>query len=258
MKITALIENTQRQGRSDLRNEWGLSLHIAHNNKNILFDLGTSGAFIKNATRLGCSIEEVDAAVISHHHVDHGGGLGAFLSANQKARVYLSANPKDCYLQILRVLKRYVGLNKSLFAQYADRIEFINQPTEVFPQVFLINEIQQVYPLPRCNRFLFVKSAGHLALDDFAHELLMVKGINPRKVAPTKYYYLPFFLLIPVTKWLYSQKGMREMFEGHIQHSPVEMKDMYFTLLARGKKYGVDMPIYEGYQKYLEDYFSKL
>jgi hypothetical protein len=29
-------------------------------------------------------------------------------------------------------------------------------------------------------------------------------------------------------------------------------------LLALGKKYGVEMFIYEGYQKYLEDYFSKL
>lgn len=89
-------------------------------------------------------------------------------------------------------------------------------------------------------------------------EICVRQGINPRKVVPTKYYYLPFFLLVPVTKWLYSQKGMREMLEGHIQHSPVEMKDMYFTLLARGKRYGVEMPIYEGYQKYLEYYFNKL
>lgn len=89
-------------------------------------------------------------------------------------------------------------------------------------------------------------------------EICVRQGINPRKVAPTKYYYLPFFLLIPVTKWLYKQRGMREMFEGHIQHSPIEMKDMYFTLLARGKKYGVEMPVYKGYQQHLEDYFSKL
>jgi ketopantoate reductase len=88
-------------------------------------------------------------------------------------------------------------------------------------------------------------------------EICVRQGINPRKVAPTKYYYLPFFLLVPVTKWLYNQKGMREMIEGHIQHSPVEMNDMYFTLLAQGKKYGVDMPIFAGYQKYLEAYFSK-
>jgi 2-dehydropantoate 2-reductase len=89
-------------------------------------------------------------------------------------------------------------------------------------------------------------------------EICVGQGINPRKVAPTKYYYLPFFLLVPVTKWLYSQKGMREMIEGHIQHSPVEMNDMYFTLLAQGKKYGIKMPVYESYQVHIMDYFRDI
>lgn len=84
------------------------------------------------------------------------------------------------------------------------------------------------------------------------------QGIDPRTVTPTKYYYLPFFLLVPATKWLYAQKGMREMFVGHMQHSPGEMKDMYFTLLAEGQKYGVEMPVYASYQKQVEDYFSRL
>jgi 2-dehydropantoate 2-reductase len=82
------------------------------------------------------------------------------------------------------------------------------------------------------------------------------QGINPKKVAPTKYYYLPFFILIPFTQWIYNQKGMQEMFEGHVQHSPEEMKDMYFTLLALGKKYEVDMPVFSGYLPYVEKYFN--
>lgn len=89
-------------------------------------------------------------------------------------------------------------------------------------------------------------------------EICIKQGINPRKVAPTRYYYLPFFLLVPLTRWLYNKKGMREMFEGHVKHSPEEMKDMYFTLLAQGKKYGIRMPVYEGYQKYVLDYFRKM
>lgn len=89
-------------------------------------------------------------------------------------------------------------------------------------------------------------------------EICTRQGIRPRKVAPTKYYYLPFFLLIPVTKWLYRQKGMREMFEGHVRHSPDEMKDMYYTLLEQGKKYEIPMPVYQDYQKYVEAYFSQV
>lgn len=79
------------------------------------------------------------------------------------------------------------------------------------------------------------------------------QGINPRKVSPTKYYYLPFFLLIPFTKWIYRQKGMQDRFEGHVQHSPEEMKDMYYTLLQLGKKYGINIPVYESYLPYLKE-----
>lgn len=82
------------------------------------------------------------------------------------------------------------------------------------------------------------------------------QGINPRKVTPTKYYYLPFFVLVPFTQWIYKKKGMREMFEGHVQHSPDEMKDMYFTLLQIGKKYEVEMPVYSGFLPYVEKYFN--
>ena len=88
-------------------------------------------------------------------------------------------------------------------------------------------------------------------------EICIKQGINPKAVAPTCYYYLPFFILVPFTRWLYNKKGMREMFEGHVKHSPAEMKDMYFTLLAQGKKYGIKMPVCEGYQKYVSDYFQK-
>jgi ketopantoate reductase len=83
------------------------------------------------------------------------------------------------------------------------------------------------------------------------------QGINPHKVSPTRYYYLPLFLLVPLTRWLYRQNGMREMFEGHIQHSPREMKDMYFTLLNKGNQYGVEMPVFTGFQQYIVKFGAK-
>lgn len=89
-------------------------------------------------------------------------------------------------------------------------------------------------------------------------QICIKQGINPKKVVPTKYYYLPFFILIPFTQWIYRQSGMKEMFEGHVQHSPNEMKDMYFSLLELGKKYEVDMPVYNGYLPYVEGYFNSL
>lgn len=77
MKITSIIENTSTIG---LPVEHGLSLYVQlDNGQNVLFDMGQRRLFTENAERLGLSISNVDTAIISHGHYDHGGGLRAFL-----------------------------------------------------------------------------------------------------------------------------------------------------------------------------------
>lgn len=55
----------------------------------ILFDVGASELFLKNAEKLGVNITDVDFLVISHGHYDHGGGLKTFFKENTKAKVFL-------------------------------------------------------------------------------------------------------------------------------------------------------------------------
>lgn len=88
MRITALTENTAR--RADITAEHGLSLYIETAKKRVLFDMGQSDLFLRNAAVLGIDLSRVDAAVISHGHYDHGGGLAAFLQINDHAPVYVS------------------------------------------------------------------------------------------------------------------------------------------------------------------------
>ena len=73
MKITVLCENTSCREGIDF--EHGLSLFIETKEKNILFDMGASELFARNAQKLGVDISSADIAVISHGHYDHGGGL---------------------------------------------------------------------------------------------------------------------------------------------------------------------------------------
>lgn len=70
--------------------EHGVSLYIeTGNGLKVLFDTGQSDLFAHNAARLGIDLREVDLAVISHGHYDHGGGLNEFLRINTKAPVYI-------------------------------------------------------------------------------------------------------------------------------------------------------------------------
>lgn len=88
MRVVSLTENTTC--RPDIGAEHGLSLYIETAGKRILFDMGQSDLFLRNAALLGIDLSRVDAAVLSHGHYDHGGGLATFLQINCHAPVYVS------------------------------------------------------------------------------------------------------------------------------------------------------------------------
>ena len=144
MKITTLIENHTSDAIPDLTAEHGLSLHIEYDGQSILFDTGATGAFSDNAARLGVDLSAVDLVVLSHHHYDHGGGLSAFLETNSHAKVYLrTADEGEPYVRAFGLIRRYIGLDKTLFERYADRFIFVDQFLEIAPGVFVFAKIAQ-------------------------------------------------------------------------------------------------------------------
>ena len=79
MKVTVLLENATPTSRLAARH--GLALWVEAAGRRILFDMGPDAAFLANAEELGIDVATADAAVLSHGHADHGGGLGAYLAA---------------------------------------------------------------------------------------------------------------------------------------------------------------------------------
>ncbi|MDD3063756.1 MAG: MBL fold metallo-hydrolase [Anaerostipes sp.] len=97
LKITTLIENNS-DDNGQLLYEHGLSLYIETDGKNILFDTGESGNFIKNAKSLNKNLEILDYCIISHGHYDHSGGIEKFISEVEKVPQFIVGeeffNPK--------------------------------------------------------------------------------------------------------------------------------------------------------------------
>nr|NJM03964.1 MBL fold metallo-hydrolase [Desulfobacula sp.] len=175
MRIVALIENTTQEGRGDPTAEHGLSLHIEHKGKHILFDTGATGAFARNAEKLGIDLGAVDTLVLSHHHFDHGGGLARFLELNQKAKIYLrKSKAEHFYFRALGLINKYIGLDQELLRKHTGRFEPVEGFTRILPGVSILTEIPRPYDLPRGNRKLFVKKGAAYAPDDFGHELILV------------------------------------------------------------------------------------
>jgi 7,8-dihydropterin-6-yl-methyl-4-(beta-D-ribofuranosyl)aminobenzene 5'-phosphate synthase len=175
VRITTLIENSPSDSDAQLTAEWGLSLHVAVNGRQILFDTGATGAFARNAERLSVNPAAVDAAVLSHHHFDHGGGLKRFFELNAGARVHLGRMPEgECWFKRLLLLKRYIGLDTSLFGTHAERFSEVIEPVEILPDVFLLPEIGGAHARPAGNRSLCLRDARGFRPDDFRHEIVMV------------------------------------------------------------------------------------
>lgn len=174
MKITVLIENRPSKANPQLKAEWGLSLHIAFNGHNILFDAGASGSFADNAKYFSVNVSSIDTVILSHHHFDHGGGLRQFLELNSTAKVYMGRAPDgDCIGKKYGLIKKYIGLDKTLWTDYPGRLEAVAENTEILRDVFIFPRILDSHPKPHGNKHLFLKKGHALVPDDFNHEIIM-------------------------------------------------------------------------------------
>lgn len=74
MELTVLVDNNTSAGNC-LIAEHGLSFYIEEYDIKLLFDCGSSDAFIKNAYNMQIDLSYVTDIVLSHSHLDHVGGL---------------------------------------------------------------------------------------------------------------------------------------------------------------------------------------
>ena len=167
MKIINLVDD--HLVKNQLESEHGLSFYIQMKNHNVLFDMGQSGIFTDNAKKLGIDLSEVDVAIISHGHYDHGGGLNEFFNMNQKANVYIQEEAFNDYYSLRdKDQVAYVGLNKS-FKDHP-RIKLLNGDYDISPHLHLIQDVKPKTMFPKANQSLFKELKDLSKPDDFAHE----------------------------------------------------------------------------------------
>lgn len=164
MTITSLVENTSAVG---MPVEHGLSLYIQLNNgRNILFDMGQRRLFAENAEQLGLNIADIDTAIVSHGHYDHGGGLHAFLEINDKANVYIHKDAFQPHYSLKESGLKYIGLDTDL--QDNPRLVKYGSLTRLDNQMTIFADVTGDFCCPQGNRLLFGPSGTQN--DSFTHE----------------------------------------------------------------------------------------
>ena len=163
MKIVVLVENTTTN--ENLSSEHGLSLYIETGHHKILFDMGQTDLFAENAKKLGIDLAEVDIAILSHGHYDHGGGLKKFLEMNEKAPVYIS---KYAFASYYNGTEKYIGLDVSL--RESERIVYTDGVVEIADGLVLYHCNDRVQNFDLSSFGLCKKTGDAFVADDFLHE----------------------------------------------------------------------------------------
>lgn len=180
--ISVLAENTAA-GRGLLA-EHGLSFWIEAGQQHILFDVGQTDVFARNARILGIDLSRTNAIVLSHGHYDHTGGLSKAMQLAPHTRVFLhpdALNPK--FSRRNDGVCHDVGmpvLTKSDIRRRCADLILTDQPTQITDGVFVTGTI------PRTNGFEdvggpFYRDSGCTQpdplLDDQALYFRCAKGI---------------------------------------------------------------------------------
>lgn len=176
MKIHVLMENTACS--PEFAAEHGLSLLIESNGRRILFDMGASPAFVGNACRMGLDLSMADAAVLSHGHYDHGGGISRFLELNAHAPVWVSPYAFEPHFN---AVGKDIGLDSAL----QSHAQICAAPAEVwtlFPGATLYAASAVSTPYGTDTSGMTVQRGGGKEAEDFCHEQYLLLEEQGKRV----------------------------------------------------------------------------
>ena len=175
MILTALVENTAHSASFGC--EHGLSLYIQTKGHRILFDMGQTNLFERNAAVCGVDLSAIGFAVLSHGHYDHGGGLKRFLELNGTAPVYLSRHAFEPHYNRS---EKYIGLDQALKGD--PRLVFTDRTLQIAEGITLYDCNDREKPFPIDADGLTVMRDGMLVEDDFRHEQVMLIEEDGKRV----------------------------------------------------------------------------
>lgn len=182
MQIKVLIENDTCSPVYQM--EHGLSLYIKTQEHTILFDMGKSDLFLKNAAVMDVDIKAVDIAILSHGHYDHGGGLPSFMEANDTATIYFHrcAGERHFARRADGGIDE-IGIDPSFMNQ--PRVLQNNADFQIDKNLLLFSTVSGQRFCSSSNRVLLTKDGNGWKQDDFIHEQNLLIFEQGKKVLIT-------------------------------------------------------------------------
>ena len=150
--------------------EPALSFYIEDAGRKILFDTGYSDVFLRNAKKMGISLDDLAGIVISHGHNDHNGGL-RFMTEKDR-RDTLIGHP-DCFEYKEDDEGTYIGsfldqpeISKRFDLELSREARMITENLCYLGEIDRTNDFENLSPIGK--RIVFGKKEKDYVLDDSA------------------------------------------------------------------------------------------
>jgi len=118
------------------------------------------------------NLERLDAAVLSHNHIDHAGGFDALLGFCPKIKIYAKKDVLNGFYKKAGFFSVPIGLGKEYFVKRADNFVLFNRFQQIADGIFLMSN--EVFDDCFKDNSLLMKKYGKIVADDYSHELFMV------------------------------------------------------------------------------------
>ncbi|WP_128894896.1 MBL fold metallo-hydrolase [Longirhabdus pacifica] len=175
-KATVLSENTVF-GNLGAIAEHGWAVYLETDYGNYLFDTGQGYALINNATIFKKSLTDLKGIILSHHHIDHTGGLLDAVKMVESKQVNVYAHPhlfKESYL--VRNDYKHIGVPhaKSVLESNGANFVWNTTFTEIAPHIFLTGEVPRITNFEHGDQDMVEKINQNYVQDDFIDDQSIV------------------------------------------------------------------------------------
>lgn len=173
LKFQILTDNIVN--KAGILGEHGLSIWIEKDGKHILFDSGQTDVFMRNAKAMGIDALDADAAVLSHGHYDHCGGLSSCRLKNPDTKIFVNRKALRKKYEIKNGKLVDIGIPDGMGSLHQKgRLAFTGNETEIFPGVTVISGIGKYNDFETVPERFKTEDNGKIVHDEMEDEQLLV------------------------------------------------------------------------------------
>jgi 7,8-dihydropterin-6-yl-methyl-4-(beta-D-ribofuranosyl)aminobenzene 5'-phosphate synthase len=181
LQITTLSENTA--SLRSLLGELGLSILVATDEQNILFDTGQGISASHNAELLGIDLSRISKIVLSHGHYDHTGGLRQILRRMGK-EIEIIAHPDIWAIKFKRregQEAEYIGMpfHRQTLESLGAHFNLTTEPVRISSNIMTSGEIPMVTDYEEIEPHLQVKEGKCFKPDKLLDDQALIINTEP-------------------------------------------------------------------------------